>query len=118
MEGRLQVQATTAHEGMRLWWHEGEIPVAVMERSPGQKGWPFRVGSHHRQAAMIHMQPVDAQRTGSGALDHEAGERRDVLGHTSHVTCEVSGDGLGVLTFGDAGVDRRVGAVVGDPVLV
>ena len=41
VEGRLQVQATTAHEGMRLWWHEGEIPVAVMERSPGQKGWLF-----------------------------------------------------------------------------
>lgn len=41
VEGRLQVQATTAHEGMRLWWHEGEIPVAVIERMPGQKGWLF-----------------------------------------------------------------------------
>ena len=41
VEGRLQAQATSAHEGMRLWWHEGEIPVAVMERMPGQKGWLF-----------------------------------------------------------------------------
>ena len=41
VEGRLQAQVTSAHEGMRLWWHEGEIPVAVMERSPGQKGWLF-----------------------------------------------------------------------------
>ena len=41
VEGRLQAQATSAHEGMRLWWHEGEIPVAVMERAPGQKGWLF-----------------------------------------------------------------------------
>ena len=41
VEGRLQVQATTAHEGMRLWWHEGEIPAAVIERMPGQKGWLF-----------------------------------------------------------------------------
>ena len=41
VEGRLQAQATTAHEGMRLWWHEGEIPVAVIERMPGQKGWLF-----------------------------------------------------------------------------
>ena len=70
-------------------------------------------GSHHIDEVGIAV----FERTGSGALDHEAGERRDVLRHTIDITCEVGGDGLGVLTFGDAGVDRSVGAVVGDPVL-
>ena len=50
---------------------------------------------------------------GRGALDHEAGERGDLVGHAGHVSCEVGGDGLGVLSLRGA---VGSGTAVGNPV--